>query len=41
LSVERAPDPDRDAARRRLFGQAMVILLGLLAAAYLAPMIIR
>ena len=36
------PDDDRDAARRKLFGRAMVVLLGLLAAAYfVVPMFVR
>jgi hypothetical protein len=39
--VDRTPDPEKDAARRRLFGRAMVILFGLLAAAYFVPMLIR
>ena len=37
----RAPDPDGEAARRRLFARVMVVLLGLLAPAYVVPMVVR
>lgn len=40
--MDQRPEPDaREAARRKLFGRVMIVLLGLLVAAYFVPMMLR